>query len=215
MKPALTLLLLALLLPALVYRAPAAEPTVEPTTGPAAGPTTEPAAESAAGPQTQPQTRPQVVVSLTVVVEEGERQIRATVRSAEKPVENATVKFLVERSFGELLLGTDKTLDDGTAAVRFPADLPGGPDGELRLIAEVQPQPDAAPVRARTTAPAGTAAPAADGIVPRALWSTRTPLPLACTIAALLAGVWATYAYAAAQLLGIRRDTLRSKGVLP
>ena len=150
-----------------------------------------------------------------MVVEEGERQIRATVRSGEKPVENAAVKFLVERSFGELLLGTDKTLDDGTAAVRFPADLPGGPDGELRLIAEVQPQPDAAPVRARATAPAGIAAPAADGIVPRALWSTRTPLPLACTIAALLAGVWATYAYAAAQLLGIRRDPLRSKGVLP
>jgi hypothetical protein len=203
MKPALTLLLFALLLAALVYRAPAAEPAA----GPSVDPTTEPT--------TGPQTRPQVVVSLAVVVEEGERQIRATVRSGESPVENAAVKFLVERSFGELLLGTDKTLDDGTAAVRFPADLPGGPDGELRLIAEVQPQPDAAPVRGRATAAAGVAAPAADGIVPRALWSTRTPLPLACTIAALLAGVWATYAYAAAQLLGIRRDTLRSKGVLP
>ena len=195
MKPALALLLFALLVAASAYWAPAAELHAAPTTGL----------------QAQPQTRPQVVVSIAVVIEEGERQIRATVRSGEKPVENAAVKFLVERSFGELLLGTDKTLDDGTAAVRFPADLPAGPDGELRLIAEVQPQPDAAPVRARTTAPAGAAAPAADGVVPRALWSTRTPLPLACTIAALLAGVWGTYAFAMVQLLAIRRESRRGR----
>ena len=202
MKPAFTLLQIAVVAAAFVCRTPAAEPTARPVTGPTTAPTTEP--------HTVPQTGPQVVVSLAVVVEEGERQIRATVRAGEKPVENVAVKFFVERSFGELLLGTDKTLDDGTAAVRFPADLPGGPEGELRLIAEVQPRPESAVVRGKATVAAGVAAPLGDAIVPRALWSTRTPLPLACTIAALLAGVWATYGYAAAQLLAIRRETRKA-----
>jgi hypothetical protein len=191
MKPNLQLFVTAAILAALAGTAPGGAPATRP--------------------DTQPQIRAQAEISLGVVVEDGERQIRATVQAGGKPVENVAVKFLVERSFGELLLGTDKTLDDGTAAVRFPADLPGGPGGELRLIAEVQPTPEDAPARARATASAGVAAPAAvEQVVPRALWSTRTPLPLACTIAALLAGVWATYAYAAAQLLAIRRETRKA-----
>ena len=80
-----------------------------------------------------------MTAGIGVVTEEGAKLIRATVQLNGKPLENATVRFLVRRSFGDLLLGEDKTLDDGTAAVRFPKALPGGPHGELEVIAEVKP----------------------------------------------------------------------------
>src|SRR5437762_10594386 len=74
-----------------------------------------------------PTSQPKADISLALVTEEGKQLIRAVVVANGKPVENATVSFGVRRTFGTLVLGEDRTLDDGSAAVPFPNDIPGGP----------------------------------------------------------------------------------------
>ena len=101
-------------------------------------------APSAAGPA----SRPAADVSLELVTEDGEKLLRAVVTSGGKPVENATVSFGVKRTFGTMKVGEDRTLDDGSAAVKFPSDLPGGPGGALDVVAQVEAPAEYAPARA-------------------------------------------------------------------
>jgi hypothetical protein len=163
----------------------------------------------------QPVSRPTRLadISIGTVTEEGRKLIRAVVLVGGKPVEDATVRFTVRRTFGELLLGEDKTLDDGSAAVPFPSDLPGGATGELQVVAEVK-SPAEYGGRAEAVLPGASATTASAEEIPRALWSRRAPLPLVAAIIGLIGGVWTAYAYVAAQLLAIRRDARRG-GVPP
>ena len=155
-------------------------------------------------PATQPAaTQPAALVTLSVVTEEGEKLIRATVTSGGKPVENATVEFCVRRTFGNLLLGQDKTLDDGTAAVKFPMGLPAGANGELALAAEVtSPAPYAGAGALITDVGGRVVGPVPDPF-PRALWAPHAPLPLLIVICSLLAGVWTTYVFVVSQVVAI------------
>lgn len=160
-----------------------------------------------AAPSSQPasSTQSNAQVSLDLVTEEGQQQIRATVVSGGKPIENATVSFGVKRTFGTLVIGEDKTLDDGTAAVKFPADLPGGPDGVLIVTAQATPPGTNVPVyaEAKLSGAAKVALPSQP--LPRALWAPHAPLELIIPIVLLLLGVWSTYAFAVAQIIAIRR----------
>src|SRR6266536_5051486 len=74
-------------------------------------------------------------LTLKTAVEDNKKMIIATVTQDGKPMENVSVSFYVERSFGKLLIGEDKTLEDGSAAVAAPQGMPGGPAGELKIIA--------------------------------------------------------------------------------
>jgi hypothetical protein len=150
-------------------------------------------------------TQPAARVTVGVVTEEGQRLVRAAVAADGKPLENATVSFHVRRTFGDLLLGQDKTLDDGTAAVPFPASLPGGKTGELVLVAEVTAPAEYAGACAELTAAGGRVVAAADDPFPRALWAPHAPLPLLVVIASLVAAVWTTYAFVISQVLAIRK----------
>jgi hypothetical protein len=177
-------------------------------------------ASSLAGPEpvnptTAPQTRPAAAdISIAAVTEDGEKLLRATVRSGGAPVENAVVRFSVRRTFGNLNVGEDKTLDDGTAAVKFPTGLPGSATGELCVTAEILAPPQFAGSTGQA-AVLGASAPPATPEVPRALWSSRVPLPLLLTIIVLITGVWITYAYAVVQLLSLRkRPSLSNKEAL-
>jgi Ni/Fe-hydrogenase subunit HybB-like protein len=152
-----------------------------------------------------PATQPMAHVSLAVVTEDKEQLVRATVTIDGKPVENASVEFFARRSFGNLKLGEDKTLDDGTAAVKFPAGLPGGPTGELDLIAEVTAPTGYVGARAAITAAGGAPARSMPQPFPRALWAPHAPLLLLVVIFSLVAGVWISYAYVACQLVAIRK----------
>lgn len=169
-------------------------------TGRATAQTTPPATQPAA-------TQPAAKLALAVVTEEGHKLVRATVTGPDgKPVENASVLFCVRRTFGNLKLGEDKTLDDGTAAVPFPTGLPVDGAGEFVLGAEVKSPSAYAGACAQINDPGGLVPPAAaEDPFPRALWAPHAPLPLLIVICSLLAGVWTTYAFVVTQVIAIRK----------
>jgi hypothetical protein len=146
-----------------------------------------------------------VEVALSSTVEEGKKQLIATVKKDGKLLEGATVSFGAKRTFGRLVLGSDKTLDDGTAAVLFPTDLPGGPKGELELDAVVTAPLSLSGARTELTMTGGTIKETASEPFPRALWAPSAPVALIAVIAALLAGAWGSYLFVVMQLVAIRR----------
>ena len=144
-------------------------------------------------------------LSLALTSEEGKKQIQATLTSGGKGVEGATVQFLVPRLFGQLPLGTDQTLDDGTAEVAFPSDLAGGETGQLQITAVVQ-----APAKLVGTTASGVFGGAAivhqsPDLFPRALWSPRAPVLLIVSFVAILAAVWCSYAYVVKELWALAK----------
>src|SRR5439155_725123 len=81
--------------------------------------------------------------------------------------------FRAQRAFGLLLLGSDKTLDDGTAAAELSKDLPTGADGKLDVIAEVAAGANYPAVQ--TTASFTGAPHPANTPLPRAMWAPHAP----------------------------------------
>jgi hypothetical protein len=145
-------------------------------------------------------------ISITVVTEDKEKLVRATVLVDGKPVENAVVQFSAQRTFGNLKLGEDKTLDDGTAAVKFPVGLPGNAAGELVFVAEVKSPPTIAGACTDLTSPGGLPAPPPDANpFPRALWSPRAPIPLLAVLLTMFGGVWITYVFVVSQIVAIKK----------
>ena len=153
-----------------------------------------------ASPSTQPS------VALATSTEEGKTVLVATVTMGGKPLADASVVFSARRTFGALPLGEDKTLDDGTAAVPFPSDLPGGATGVLQIIAEVKPTEKFGAARAEASFPGGKIVPEAELTLPRSLWARRAPLALIIPIVVLISGVWLTYAYVIVQIVKLRKE---------
>jgi hypothetical protein len=155
-------------------------------------------------PSSQPAAAPSVVLS--IISDEGQNQVRATVKLGDRPLENAAVVFSVRRTFGNLIIGTDTTLDDGTAQAKFPLGLPGGASGQLQLLADVKPTERYTAARAEMTIGGGAVIPPVADPFPRAFWAPHAPFWLIVTIVLLLGGVWTTYMFVVAQILAIRRD---------
>lgn len=156
------------------------------------------AAESAA-------LKPRPEIAITTSVEEGKKVIVAKVTLNGKPVEDAKVTVQVQRTFGQITLGTEATLDDGTVAVPFPTDLPGGIAGQIQVVAEIKSPPEYAATRAQATLDGAPKVQLESNPFPRALWSPKAPLALILTIFTLLAIVWSTYIYVLVQLIKIKR----------
>ena len=168
-------------------------------------------------------------LELTSKVEEGKKMLIATLTRDGKPVEGVMISFYVDRHFGRLLLGQDKTLDDGSAAVPAPEDLAAGPGGELKITAEAQlpeePQahtdvamrtaPDEAPaspapippriIDAQFTTTGETKMLQEQGRQQRALWAPRAPVPLLTAVTGILVLVWGTYAFVVSQIIKIKQ----------
>jgi hypothetical protein len=149
-------------------------------------------------------------ISITSVDEDHQRLLRATVTFQGKPLENITVAFHVRRTFGNMVLGQDQTLDDGTAAVPFPLDLPGGQRGELHIIAEITASPQYSG-HAEAVVEGGAIVPPDPNPFPRALWAPRAPWALITAIIVLLAGVWGAFAYVVVQLHRIRKEAFNEQ----
>jgi hypothetical protein len=172
-------------------------------------------------------------LTLKTQVEDNKKMMVATVTRDGKPLEGIPVSFYVERSFGKLLIGEDKTLEDGSAAVVAPEGMPGGPAGELKILAQAT-LPESATGEMKASAdvaapsipaePAASAAPTPAKIIdaqfsfkggakilqeqepfPRALWAPRAPVVLLATISVILAAVWGTYAFVFSQLIKIKQ----------
>ena len=156
----------------------------------------------------QQENAPRPEISITKTIEDDEELVLATVTLHGEPLEGVQVAFFVKRTFGLLSLGSEVTLDDGTSAVVFPARLPGGPEGELHVVAEIKDPPEYESVRAEATLGGGVPAVTESEPFPRALWAPKAPLALVLTIALLIGGVWCTYGYVFGQLLKIRKGGL-------
>jgi quinol-cytochrome oxidoreductase complex cytochrome b subunit len=130
-----------------------------------------------------PGIRPEI--GLRAEIEEGKKMLIATVTQSKKPIEKAKIAFFVEREFGLQEIGQDVTLDDGTAAVRFPDDLAGGPTGELRFVAEIREPKAFAAVQGSSTLPGGIP-------VPPAPWGRTSPRSVAVLALTLLSGMFTT-----------------------
>ena len=115
------------------------------------------------------------------------------------------MSFGAKRSFGRLVLGTDVTLDDGTAAIAFPTDLPGDEKGNLELRATVQGPLSEWGAAAEAVMPGGKPKPPTEESFPRALWSPYAPVGLIAANAVLVGGAWGAYAFVAFQLVIIRK----------
>jgi len=161
------------------------------------------AAPNARADETAPAAKPEI--ALSVSKEEGKPTLVATVKLNGKPLENAMVEFRVERTFGQLLVGQDTTLDDGTAATAFPSDLPGGPSGELDVRAEIKAPAQYAGVGTRARFGGALKFQPENQPFPRELWSSRAPLGLVLSLLVILGTVWGLYAYVVVQLLHIKK----------
>ena len=148
---------------------------------------------------------PQPQIAITTGTEDGRKVIVATVTREGKPVENARVALQVQRTFGNLTLGEDDTLDDGTVAVPFPADLPGDSQGKIQVFAQIKSPPEHAAISTQATLDGALKTRAEADPFPRALWSPRAPLGLILTIFTLLTIVWSTYAFVVIQLIKIKK----------
>ena len=144
-------------------------------------------------------------IELKRSTEDGQEMLVAKVTANGLPVAGATVAFSVARTFGIMALGEDQTLANGTAAVQYPRGLPGDARGNLAFSVTVR-EPAALAGPAVNVTIGGAERPhAMTADVPRALWSTRTPLAIVCTIVFLLCCVWTTYGFVVAQLAAMHR----------
>jgi hypothetical protein len=157
----------------------------------------------ASGQQGSGDPDPRILISRKM--EEGKAMLVATVLRGDKPLEGVRVAFFAERLLGWLALGNDVTLDDGSAAIAFPADLPGGPDGVLRIKAVLEDPPALRSLSQISTVSGAKVLREKVDPFPRTLWGPRAPVALLCTFGALLAGVWAAYGYVFLQLFKIAR----------
>jgi hypothetical protein len=148
-------------------------------------------------------------IALTITTEENQKTVLATVTAGGKPLKGATVTFFVKRLFGNLGIGHDQTLDDGTAAVPFPVDLPGGTTGQLHIIAAITDPCQYSSVSSQAVFEGARIVPLEMTDFPRALWAPQAPLTLIIAIVILLALVWGTYFYVGVQLIKIRKGGIK------
>ncbi|MGD0388579.1 MAG: hypothetical protein ABSC42_06440 [Tepidisphaeraceae bacterium] len=142
-------------------------------------------------------------IAVTTDVEDGKKMVHALVTLNGKPIENVNLQYFVQRTFGNLPIGQDTTLDDGTSAVAFPTDLPGASDGNLHVIVRITAPPQYSSVSVSAAFGADVQPAPADPF-PRALWAPNAPLALMLSIFVLLAGVWLSYLFVVSRILAIR-----------
>jgi len=142
-------------------------------------------------------------IAVTIDVEDGKKMVHALVTLNGKPIVNVNLQYFVQRTFGNLPIGQDTTLDDGTSAVAFPTDLPGAPDGMLHVIVRIATPPQYSSISLSAAFPADIQPAPADAF-PRALWAPNAPLALMLSIFVLLAGVWLSYLFVVSRILAIR-----------
>jgi hypothetical protein len=83
----------------------------------------------------------------------------ATVTREGNPIKRVTVEFSIRKDSESSPVGEDDTIVDGSAAVRFPEGIPGGPKGELRIRAEIKGPSEMAGIWSEGTFPGGIPVP--------------------------------------------------------
>lgn len=108
------------------------------------------------------------------------------------PVEEAEVKLYVPRLFS-LLPVADITIEEGgEGEIEFPSDIPGGKNGELRILARLEEHEEFGNIESSIQTTWGTKQ-IQDAQSKRALWSPDAPLWMVITFTILMTVVWAHY----------------------
>jgi hypothetical protein len=132
-----------------------------------------------------------------------------TENGKEVPVSGEVVMIYVPRMFSLLPIG-EATLDEtGAASIEFPADLPGGKDGSLTIIARFEEHPAFGNVERRIIQKWGVPTEYSVPTSHRALWTKTAPRWMIITLSILLAGVWGHYLFAIISLIIIRINAKR------
>jgi quinol-cytochrome oxidoreductase complex cytochrome b subunit len=121
-------------------------------------------------------------IKLSVASEEGKKMLVAAVTREGKPIKRVTIAFSVRADSETKPIGEDDTIADGTAAVRFPEGMPGGPKGELLIRAEIKEPPEVAGTWAEGVFPGGIP-------VAPCPWAPSSPGAIAVVSITLLAGI--------------------------
>ena len=114
------------------------------------------------------------------------------------------VYLFVPRMFSLLQVGSG-ILEDGTATISFPDDIPGDAEGNLTVIGRFHEHWQYGNVERKIISDWGVPASHEVAESYRALWTQIAPRWMIITLTILLLGVWGHYIFAIVSLIGIRR----------
>ncbi len=157
----------------------------------------------AQAPAAAPVTPPELEAQLTV--EDGQPMLVAKIQRDQKPMAGARVSFFVRRTFGEIKLGEDSTLEDGTAAVPMPKGLPGLSDGQYSIRIRLVAPPDVDGIQKVVSIQAPKLKPGTPRVDERTLWARRAPIPLLLVLVGILTLVWGSYGLVLRELFHLKK----------
>lgn len=106
------------------------------------------------------------------------------------PLEDMEVILQVPRMFSNLPIASDVTDEDGIVSFEFPDDLPGGENGELLIMANIEDSDDHASLKTHIENNWGVPTSQTNLQLDRALWRPDAPIWMVFTFAFLMALVW-------------------------
>lgn len=122
------------------------------------------------------------------------------------PVAEAEVSLYLRRWFSNYKVGSETTDGEGIALIDFPSDFSGDNKGHLTLIARVEEHDIFGDVQTVEQLPWGQPIVETESELPRALWSTNTPMWMLVTFIVLMGTVWGHYLIIVLNLLKIKRE---------
>lgn len=121
------------------------------------------------------------------------------------PISDEDIFLYVPRMFTRLNIG-DGYLEEGSASISFPTDLPGDTEGNVTVIARLEDHGDFGTVEQKNSS--NWALVKSNDYVKdhRALWTQIAPTWMIVTLTIMLIGVWGHYLYAVIQLFKIKKN---------
>lgn len=121
------------------------------------------------------------------------------------PISDEDIKLFVPRMYSLLPITEAYTSEEGEDEVEFPNDIPGGPAGELAIIAKLEEHEEYGSIEAKVDTKWGLPVSQDVNKLPRALWSPDAPMWMVITFIILMTGVWGHYFWIIYSLFRIKR----------
>jgi hypothetical protein len=127
------------------------------------------------------------------------------------PVQEAEVKFYVERLFGKMPVGEEfvvATDAAGKATYALPKNIPSSDTlGNLTIVAVIENNETFGTVESNASAKWGVPLQWEKDPFPRALWEPRAPPAMILFFAIVFGGIWLTYFFVIFQLIKVHSET--------